>query len=66
MTAVVSLSKSVGKKPACKALTVPRATFYRQCAKKGIVTDSQRPVPPLALSTEERQAILDVAHEKRF
>jgi putative transposase len=66
MTVAVSLGESVGKKPACNALSVARSTFYRHCTKKGIVTDSQRPVPPLALSTEERQIILDVAHEKRF
>lgn len=66
MATVVSLGKSVGKKPACNALNVSRATFYRQHTKKEIVINSQRPVPPLALSIEERQAILDVAHEKRF
>ena len=66
MAVVGSLGKSVGKKSACNALAVARATFYRHRAKKGIVTDSQRPVPPLSLSTEERQIILDVAHEKRF
>jgi len=68
MSVVASLSEDIGKKPACDALTVSRATFYRHFVTKGIVTDSQRqrPVPPLALSTEERQVILDVAHEKRF
>ena len=66
MAAVASLSESVGKKAACNALIVPRATFYRRYGKKEIDKDNQRPVPPLALSAEERQAVLDVAHEKRF
>ncbi len=29
MNSVLSLSHDVGKKPACEALQVPRATFYR-------------------------------------
>ena len=29
MNSVLSLSHDVGKKPACEALRVPRATFYR-------------------------------------
>lgn len=66
MTAVTSLGESVGKKAACSALTVPRATFYRSQEKKDLVENCSRPAPPLALSEDERQAILDAAHEKRF
>ena len=29
MTAAVTLSQDIGKKPACEALDVSRATFYR-------------------------------------
>ena len=29
MQAAITLSCEVGKKPACEALAVPRATFYR-------------------------------------
>jgi putative transposase len=66
MDATVSLGTIVGKKAACNAMTIPRATFYRHHAKSTVVNVCQRPSPPLALSPEERQAILDVAHEERF
>ena len=66
MDATVSLGKIVGKKAACNAMTIPRATFYRHHEKSTVVDVCQRPSPPLALSHKERQAILDVAHEKRF
>jgi len=67
MDAVSSLSDTVGKKAACEALAVPRATFYRHAnAPKTTAREKQRPAPPLALSDQERQAVLDVAHEERF
>ena len=66
MDAVASLSKMVGKKTACEALAVPRATFYRHLDRENKGGCHHRPAPPLALSPEERQAVLDVAHEKRF
>jgi putative transposase len=66
MAAVSSLSACVGKKAACNALTVPRATFYRQHARNGIVKNSRNFIPPLALHEEESQALLDVVHQERF
>lgn len=67
MAAVVPLADTVGKKAACKALAVPRATFYRHAkGEKTMAEKSQRPAPPLALSPQERQEVLDVAHEERF
>lgn len=66
MAAVGSLSKFVGKKSACDALTVPRATFYRHHGEKNSAPVGQRPAPPLALSTTEREVILNTAHEQRF
>ena len=66
MDATVSLGEIVGKKAACNAMTIPRATFYRHHEKSKVVDVCQRPSPPLALSPAERQAILDVAHEERF
>ena len=66
MNVVASLSKTVGKKTACETLAVPRATFYRHLDRKGKAGCHCRPAPPLALSPEERQAVLDVAHKKRF
>jgi putative transposase len=66
MAATVSLGEMVGKKAACEATAIPRATFYRHRGRNTVVEPRERPVPPLALSPVERQAILDVAHEQRF
>lgn len=63
------LSPHTGKKVACEALQVPRATFYRhQNAKKfrSHNSNSQRPAPPLSLSNQERQAVIDVLHSDQF
>lgn len=67
MRTTASLAKDVGVRPACNALAVSRAGFYRwknpgeDSGKKCI-----RPVPPLALSLEEQQRVLDTLHEERF
>jgi len=65
---VEQLSPHTGKKAACEALQVPRATFYRlqraQCRPANNRT--QRPVPPLALSSGERQTVIDVLHSEEF
>ncbi len=68
IAAAASLADTVGKKAACQALAVPRATFYRHTTEKSRPGGNQspRPVPPLALSAQERQEVLDVAHEERF
>ena len=66
MPVTVSLSEMVGKKAACDAMAIPKATFYRHQGKSRVVESRRRPVPPLALSPIERQTILDVAHEQRF
>jgi putative transposase len=55
----------VGKKSACEALQVARATFYRHLSP-----DSDRPrqrtAPPLALTEQERQMVIDTLHSDRF
>lgn len=68
MKAAAELSSNVGRKPACDALGVPRATFYRHvdredhsCPDKG-----SRPAPPLSLSSAERQKVIDILHLERF
>jgi putative transposase len=68
MKAVSELSCDVGRKPACGALGVPRATFYRHlgrehnpCADNGL-----RPSPPLSLTFAERQNVIDILHSERF
>lgn len=67
MAVTDSLSNSVGKKAACHALDVPRSSFYRHRNRfKSPIKCSPRPAPPLALSDNEKQTILDTAHEQRF
>jgi len=62
------LSAHTGKKAACEALQVPRATFYRHHSGKYRPTNNrtQRPSPPLALSCMERQAVIDALHSDQF
>jgi len=62
------LSPHVGKKAACEAFSLPRATFYRYQSRENRFDDpvQERPVPPLALETAERQTVLDILHSERF
>lgn len=66
MGAVTSLSESVGRKAGCEALAIPRATYYRYLGGRETIQENNRPIPPLALSSGERQEFLDIAHEERF
>jgi putative transposase len=68
MNAAVELSLEVGKQPACEALGVSRATFYRQQGEKAAESqgNGDRPAPPLALTPVERQTVIDLLHAKRF
>jgi putative transposase len=63
--AVDTLSCEIGKKAACEALEIPRATLYRHL-NPPVKPDVCRPQPPLALSPSERQTVLDVLHSERF
>jgi putative transposase len=66
MNATNELSREMGVQPACDALGVNRASFYRaqvSCPKE---TKLERPRPPLALSVEEEQRVLDTLHSERF
>lgn len=61
------LGSDVGKKAACEALQVPRATFYRyQIREQAEYVVVKRPPPPLALSLEERQTVINILHSDRF
>lgn len=62
------LSSDVGKKAACDALQVSRATFYRYLCRQNHLenTVSKRPKPPLALNPKEQQTVIDVLHSERF
>jgi len=63
------LSCHVSKKAACEAFSVPRATFYRHQRRKITSVDAvkkERPTPPLALESDERQRVIDILHSDRF
>lgn len=65
MMAVKDLGQSTGnQKEACEALNISRASFYRYFALKS--PKKERPKPPLALSQEEEQEVLDTLHSERF
>lgn len=66
MNAAADLSQDVGRKPACEAFGVPRATFYRHIRGKPAKCKDIRPTPPLALTPEERQRVVDILHSERF
>lgn len=65
MAATTTLSETVGVQAACSALGLPRATYYRHVNPPSDPTKERR-LPPLALSPEERQAVIDVLHSQRF
>ena len=68
MEAALTLSFEVGIKPACESLDVSSAGFYRMKAQRNAppVEPSKRPSPPRALSSDERQGVLDILHTDRF
>ena len=63
--AASQLASTVGVAPACRALEVPRASFYRHLCPQPAST-SQRPTPARALSLPERHSVLDQLHAERF
>ena len=68
MNSVLSLSNDTGKKPACEAFNVPRASFYRYLDRRNQPQEDnrERPTPPLALSPIEKQSVLDALYSERF
>ena len=50
---------------ACSALGLPRATFYRHRAPC-VRPERERPRPPLALTAQERETVVEVLHSERF
>lgn len=51
---------------ACALLGVPRASRYRRRGLAVAPTRRPRPAPPNALTSAERQQLLDVLHQRRF
>jgi putative transposase len=68
MEAIASLAPEVGTKPACEAFGVPRASVYRlRTRQRKIRQETPERAPSVrALSTKERQKVLDLLHEERF
>jgi putative transposase len=68
MEAVEVLTPEVGTRPACAAMGIPPATMYRHRARRNapprIAQD--RPSPRRALTSPERQKVLDVLHSEEF
>ena len=66
METVLAVAPEIGMAQACRALGVNRATAYRRRSPKPTVERRPRPRPALALSEEERQAVLERLHSERF
>ena len=68
MKAAATLGREVGKKAACEGLKVPRATLYRHLSSPAAddTETVKRPSPPLALTAQETQRVLDILHSELF
>jgi len=67
MNGVGELAPGVGIAPACCALGLARATFYRHHAPRRREARVCAPRPsPLALTSAEREQILELLHAERF
>ena len=67
MCTAESLAHNVSIQKACKALDITRASYYYyQKCKNGIVKKRGYSTPPLALSEQEQQSVLDILHSERF
>jgi len=64
MSAVTPLAHEVGAVRACEALAVSRASWYRSQGEPSTV--QPQPAPPLALSAEQRQEVMQLLHSERF
>jgi putative transposase len=64
MKAAGQLSKRVGVSAACRALGVPRSTFYR--AQQPKREPKPRPTPERALKPEEKEQVLQVLNSEPF
>jgi putative transposase len=66
METAFAVAPEIGLAPACRALGVSRATAYRHRSPKPSSTPRSRRRSPLALSDEERAAVLAELHTERF
>jgi putative transposase len=65
MTAAAEATPLLGAANACRALGIPRASFYRQRNAENRPS-SPRPSPPRKLDDAERQKVLDALHSPEF
>jgi putative transposase len=63
---VDELAPVVGTRDACRAMAVPRASWYRRSRGRRHGPPKPRPAPPRALSEPERTAVLSELHSPRF
>jgi len=69
MVAVAELANDVGTSAACRALCMPRSSYYRDGHKTStpaVSTSTLRLSPARALRPAERDAVLARLHEERF
>jgi putative transposase len=67
MNAVDELASTSGTAAACRALNVPRASYYRRRRPEDLhVSDGPRRRSPRALTDRERQDVLSELHCERF
>jgi putative transposase len=64
MNAVTALMHKVGAVRACAVLGVSRASWYR--SQRELAAPQPRPAPPLALSAEQREEVMETLHSPRF
>jgi putative transposase len=66
METALAVAPEIGMAPACRALGVSRATAYRHRSPRPKGERPPRPRPAMALSEEERAAVLAELHAERF
>jgi putative transposase len=66
METALAVAPEIGLAPACRALGVSRATAYRHRRPRPQGERRPCPTPALALSDEERSAVLAQLHSERF
>lgn len=67
MVAVTDLSTEVGVAPACRALTLPRAAYYRAAGLPAAPAETtRRPTPARTLSPGEKAIVLEALNSDRF
>jgi hypothetical protein len=66
LNAITELATDVGLSAACDAFDVPRSTYYRYVSPSKCGSSSDKPAPPLALTSAEKAGVLQVLTSDRF